>query len=37
VFATIKKALMTTLHQCFDVNIAGGENMEGQSTIVVHE
>ena len=35
--ATIKKSLITSLHQCFNVNIAGGENMEVQGTIVEHE
>jgi uncharacterized protein YxjI len=37
VLATMKKALITTLHQCFNMNIAGGENMEIQGTIVEHE
>lgn len=35
--ATVKDALITSLHQRFDVNIAGGENMEVQGTIVEHE
>jgi hypothetical protein len=30
VLATVKKALITPLHRRFDVNIAGGENMEVQ-------
>jgi hypothetical protein len=33
VLATVKKALITTLHQRFDVNIAGGV----QGNIVEHE
>jgi uncharacterized protein YxjI len=37
VLATVEKALITTLHQRFDVNIAGRENMEVQGIIVEHE
>lgn len=35
--ATVKKVLITPLHQRFDVNIADGENMEVQGNIVERE
>ena len=37
VFATVKKALVTPLHQRFDVHVAGAENMEVEGNIVDHE
>ena len=37
VFATIKKTLITLLHQRFDVHVAGAENMEVEGNIVDHE
>lgn len=37
VLATVKKTLITPLHQCFVVHVAGGENMEVQGNIVDHE
>ena len=37
VLATVKKALITPLHQRFDVHVAGGENMEVQGNIAEHE
>ena len=37
VLATVKKALISPLHQRFDVHVAGGENMEVQGNIVEHE
>jgi uncharacterized protein YxjI len=36
-FATVKKVLITSLHQRFDVHIAGAENMEVEGNIVDHE
>src|SRR6266487_3017494 len=37
VFATVKKALVTPLHQRFDVHIAGAENMEVEGNILNHD
>ena len=37
VFATIKKTLITPLHQRFDVHVAGAENMEVEGNIIDHE
>jgi uncharacterized protein YxjI len=37
VFATIKKVLVTPLHQRFDVHVAGAENMEVEGNILDHE
>ena len=37
VLATVKKALITPLHQRFDVHIAGAHNMEAHGNIVDHE
>ena len=37
VFATVKKVLVTPLHQRFDVHVAGAENMEVEGNIVDHE
>jgi len=37
VFATIKKTLITPLHQRFDVHVAGAENMEVEGNIVDYE
>jgi uncharacterized protein YxjI len=37
VLATVKKTLITPLHQRFDVHIAGAHNMEVQGNIVDHE
>jgi uncharacterized protein YxjI len=37
VFATIKKTLITPLHQRFDVHVAGAENIEVEGNIVDHE
>jgi uncharacterized protein YxjI len=37
IFATIKKTLITPLHQRFDVHVAGAENMEVEGNIVDHE
>ena len=37
VFATVKKALITPLHQRFDVHVAGAENMEVEGNIVDYE
>jgi len=37
VLATVKKTLVTPLHQRFDVHVTGGWNMEVQGNIVDHE
>lgn len=37
VLATVKKALITPLHQRFDIHVAGGENLEAQGNILDHE
>ena len=37
VFATVKKVLVTPLHQRFDVHVAGAENMEVEGNILDHE
>jgi uncharacterized protein YxjI len=37
VLATVKKSLITPLHQRFDVHIAGAHNMEAQGNILDHE
>jgi uncharacterized protein YxjI len=37
VLATVKKTLITPLHQRFDVHVAGAENMEVEGNIVDHE
>ncbi len=37
VLATVKKVLITPLHQRFDAHVAGGENMEVQGNIAEHE
>lgn len=37
VFATVKKVLVTPLHQRFDIHIAGAENMEAGGNTFDHE
>jgi len=37
VFATVKKVLISPLHQRFDVHVAGAENMEVEGNILDHE
>lgn len=37
VVATVKKALITPVRQRFDIQVAGGENMEAQGNILDHE
>ena len=37
VFATVKKVLITPLHQRFDVHVAGAENMEVEGNTYDHE